>query len=58
MSPEKEHGKQSLSGKKYCQCPLNCPYCGRRRSKDSIGHYCKTRNCQYSLGYAGCGPVR
>lgn len=37
-----------------CECPLNCRYCGRRRSQDSVGHYCKTNNCQWRLGYSTC----
>jgi hypothetical protein len=37
-----------------CNCPYNCRYCGRVRSKDSIGHYCKTENCQWSQGYSSC----
>lgn len=40
--------------RKPCPCPLYCKYCGRRRSKDSVGHYCKTRNCQWQHGYRCC----
>jgi len=35
-------------------CPIYCKYCGRRRSRDAVGHYCKTRNCQWANGFAGC----
>ena len=37
-----------------CACPANCKYCGRRRSRDTVGHYCKTKNCQWQHGYKGC----
>lgn len=37
-----------------CKCPLYCKYCGRRRSRDWIGHYCKTENCHWQHGYADC----
>ena len=37
-----------------CLCPLYCRYCGARRSLDSVGHYCKTRNCQWQHGYTTC----
>lgn len=37
-----------------CECPNNCRYCGRRRSKDSVGHYCKTKNCQWEFAYSTC----
>jgi hypothetical protein len=42
--------------KAKCECPIYCQKCGRRRSKDSVGHYCKTKNCQWALGYPMC-PV-
>lgn len=41
-----------------CGCPLNCRYCGRRRSKDAVGHYCKTNNCQWQHGYSSCTERR
>lgn len=37
-----------------CPCPLHCKYCGGRRGRDNIGHYCKTRNCQWQHGYWIC----
>lgn len=37
-----------------CQCEVYCRYCGRHRSRDLVGHYCKTPNCQNALGYSGC----
>ena len=37
-----------------CPCPIYCRYCGRRRSLDLVGHYCKTRNCQWQYGYSMC----
>lgn len=39
---------------KKCSCPLNCLKCGRSRSRDQVGHYCKTKNCQYQHGYPDC----
>ena len=40
--------------KQKCSCPANCRFCGRRRSKDVVGHYCKTQNCQWQFGYSEC----
>lgn len=37
-----------------CPCPLYCRYCGRARSRDAMGHYCKERNCQWQHGYSVC----
>lgn len=37
-----------------CECPIYCRYCGRHRSRDHVGHYCKTRNCQWQHGYLTC----
>lgn len=37
-----------------CPCPIYCRYCGRKRSLDSVGHYCKTPNCQWQHGYETC----
>jgi hypothetical protein len=51
------HEPGSTPGRKTalkCACPVTCKYCGRRRSRDTVGHYCKTANCQWSLGYPGC----
>jgi hypothetical protein len=39
---------------KRCDCPVYCRYCGRKRSRDAVGHYCKTRNCQWEHGYKSC----
>ena len=40
--------------KRKCDCPIYCRYCGRKRSRDSVGHYCKTHNCQWRHGYSEC----
>lgn len=40
--------------KRKCDCPIYCQKCGRHRSLDSVGHYCKTPNCQWQYGYPGC----
>jgi len=37
-----------------CQCPLYCKYCGAKRKRDSVGHYCPTKNCQWAQGYKDC----
>lgn len=37
-----------------CPCPLYCRYCLRPRSRDHVGHYCKTPNCQWQHGYSCC----
>jgi hypothetical protein len=37
-----------------CDCPRRCRYCGRARSRDTIGHYCKTKNCPWQHGYSTC----
>ena len=37
-----------------CGCPIYCRYCLRHRSRDNVGHYCKTRNCQWQNGYSTC----
>lgn len=37
-----------------CPCPLYCLYCGRPRSRDAVGHYCKTPNCQWQHAYSTC----
>lgn len=37
-----------------CSCPVGCKYCGRRRSRDAVGHYCKTNNCPWRHGYSCC----
>lgn len=37
-----------------CKCPEGCKYCGRLRSRDAVGHYCKTKNCPWQHGYDGC----
>lgn len=38
----------------YCSCPLYCKYCGRKLSKDAIGHLCHERNCPWEYGVTGC----
>ena len=47
-----EDALRSLSIK--CPCPARCKFCGRRRSRDIVGHYCKTPNCEWQHGYAVC----
>jgi len=37
-----------------CNCPTHCKYCGARRKKDYIGHFCGTNNCQWEHGFKGC----
>lgn len=37
-----------------CNCPIYCKICGRIRSRDADGHYCKTPNCEEQHGYKGC----
>lgn len=54
-SINREIARELRSGNQIkCECPLNCRYCGRRRSKDPVGHYCKTDNCQWKLGFSTC----
>lgn len=52
MSQPRQHPASRTS--RGCSCPIYCRYCGRRRSRDAVGHYCKTPNCQNAHGYAGC----
>lgn len=40
--------------KTSCECPVNCKYCGAARRRDTVGHYCPTKNCQWEHGYKGC----
>jgi hypothetical protein len=40
--------------RKKCDCPLYCKYCGAKLRRDSIGHYCPTKNCQWQHGVKGC----
>lgn len=40
--------------KPACQCPMRCKYCGARRRRDQVGHYCPTANCDWQHGYRGC----
>ena len=44
------------SGSKVCKCscPVYCRYCGAKRRRDHVGHYCPTKNCQWEHGYKGC----
>jgi len=37
-----------------CPCPIYCKYCGARRQRDPVGHYCPTKNCDWQYGYACC----
>lgn len=37
-----------------CDCPVYCKYCGAKRRRDSVGHYCPTKNCQWHHGYSNC----
>jgi hypothetical protein len=36
--------------KNKCDCPIYCRFCGARLKKDHIGHYCPSKNCQWSYG--------
>jgi hypothetical protein len=40
--------------RKKCGCPLYCKYCGAKLRKDVVGHYCPSKNCQWSHGAKGC----
>jgi hypothetical protein len=37
-----------------CPCPVRCNYCGAKRRRDPVGHYCPTKNCQWEHGYSTC----
>lgn len=37
-------------------CSIYCIYCGAKRRRDIVGHYCPTRNCQWQYGFSTC-PV-
>jgi len=37
-----------------CACPTRCQFCGARRRRDAVGHYCPTKNCQWQHGYSMC----
>ena len=39
--------------RRRCACPVHCKYCGAQLRIDPMGHYCPTRNCQWS--YTGSG---
>ncbi len=41
-----------------CPCPTHCKYCGNRRRRDAVGHYCPTKNCQWHHGYRCCTLYR
>ncbi len=41
-----------------CPCPTHCRYCGTRRRRDTVGHYCPRKNCQWSHGYSCCTLYR
>jgi hypothetical protein len=36
---------------------MKCKYCGAVMKKDSVGPYCPTRNCQWSLQGSGYKPA-
>ena len=40
--------------KKKCNCPIYCRFCGAKLKKDTVGHYCPSKNCSWSLGVEGC----
>lgn len=42
------------SRRQKCDCPLRCNYCGAKRRRDPVGHYCPTKNCQWQHGYSTC----
>jgi hypothetical protein len=37
-----------------CECPIYCKYCGEKRRRDFVGHYCPTKNCQWQHGFSTC----
>lgn len=37
-----------------CPCPIYRKYCGRRRSRDHVGHICHTENCQWQHAFSTC----
>ena len=37
-------------------CPIYCIYCGAKRRRDIVGHYCPSLNCQWQYGFSTC-PV-
>lgn len=37
-----------------CPCPIYCKFCGAKRARDSIGHRCRTHNCQWEHGFDTC----
>jgi len=36
-----------------CDCPIHCKYCGAQLRIDQVGHYCPTKNCQWSQTGSG-----
>lgn len=43
--------------KRKCDCPIHCKFCGAKLRRDVVGHYCPTKNCQWSYQGTGC-PCR
>jgi hypothetical protein len=43
-----------MAAKPKCPCPTRCKYCGAQRKRDSVGHYCGTRNCQWEFAFKCC----
>jgi hypothetical protein len=56
LSPSPDHAGGGVKRLK-CQCPARCNYCGARRRRDAVGHYCPTKNCQWQHGYSTCKRV-
>lgn len=44
--------------KPTCECPARCKYCGAKRRRDIVGHYCPTNNCDWQHGYSTCTLYR
>ncbi len=40
--------------RRRCHCPIRCQHCGAILRRDADGHYCPTKNCQWSLTGPGC----
>ncbi len=38
-----------------CKCPIHCKYCGARRRRDSVGHYCPSAKLPIDRPCSACG---
>ena len=43
---------------KPCDCPVYCKYDGAKLKRDTVGHRCPTRNCQWEFGANKCKSGR